>query len=108
MNVGTQPSREMVRAPVIVPRPPLASESARQAPVELREIMGFPPGSAVFEVAAQREFGTRERDINPGNVLRLDQHGFQALDADAEARFPQDGPEKYMDLLRMQNVHHRK
>src|SRR3569833_1181428 len=69
--------------------------------------MVFPPGRPVFQVALEGVNRAGKGNVRPGNVLRIDQHGFQALRSGAELRLRGPGPEEHMNLVRLQYVHGR-
>src|SRR3954453_11866322 len=69
--------------------------------------MVFPPGCPIFQVALEGVNRAGKSNVRPRNVLRVDQHGFQALRSGTERRLRQLGPEEDMHLMRLQSVHDR-
>jgi two-component system, sensor histidine kinase len=66
----------------------------------------FPTCSPVFQVAVQGVVRAGEGDIRPGDVLGLDEHGFQAFDARPVLGFPQRRSEEHVDLVGGKHVDH--
>src|SRR5580692_3456234 len=64
-----------------------------QRPIDVAEVQPLQPLAPIIEIAAQREFDARERNLIPGYVGLVIQADLQALGADTELAFQQGGTE---------------
>src|SRR5579872_4088528 len=96
---------------VIVPWAADCGESALawrlEALVEGVKVVAFLARHLVLEVAAQREVGTAEGDVVPGNVSCSDECHLEALGSGTIKRGRQLRAKEHVHLLGMQHVHDR-